>query len=382
MGQSLEASLPVRQMPHCIGSRLEELALLQSAASPILPLVTPKTTIRDTMSIIDRCGKGIALVVDEQQRLLATVTDGDIRRAILRGTDLDQAVIQLKQVPSKATPVTAVVGTPDGELISLMQAGGVRQVPLLDQDGKVCDLAVMHNLLRQTELPVTGVIMAGGYGRRLMPLTATIPKPMLPVNGRPLLEHMLDKLCKAGIRSVNVTTHYLSDNIVQYFKDGSGFGVHLNYVEETEPLGTAGALAKMPAGTDPLLVINGDILTGVDIRAMLDFHTEHSAHLTVGVRQYDIEVPFGVVETDGVKITRITEKPVLRHFINAGVYMIDRGLCRLVPVDRHFDMPDLIDAAIQAGGTVISFPVREYWLDIGRIEQYQRADADVAEGII
>ena len=359
--------------------------MLQSAATPILPLITTKTSIRDTMSIIDRCAKGIALVVDEQQHLLATITDGDVRRAILRGVDLEQPIIQLKPAQSKTElvpPVTAAIGTSDAELISLMQAGGVRQVPLLDGDGRVCDLAVMHNLLKQTELPVTGVIMAGGYGKRLMPLTATVPKPMLPVNGRPLLEHMLDKLRQAGIRSVNVTTHYLSDSIVQHFKDGSGFGVQLNYVQETEPLGTAGALAKMPAGADPLLVLNGDILTGVDVRAMLDFHTEHGANLTVGVRQYDIEVPFGVVETDGVKVTKITEKPVLRHFINAGIYMIDRALCRFVPVDCHFDMPDLIAAVIQSGGLVISFPVCEYWLDIGRIEQYQRADADVAEGII
>lgn len=358
---------------------------MQPATSPILPLVMPQTSVRDTMATIDRCAKGIALVVDEQQHLLATVTDGDIRRAILLGSDLDQPIIHLKQAQFKASlpkPVTAVLGMPDAELIAIMQSRGVRQVPLLNADGRVCDLAVMHNLLKQTELPLTAVIMAGGYGKRLMPLTATVPKPMLPVNGRPLLEHMLDKLRQAGIRSVNVTTHYLSDSIVQHFRDGSDFGVQLNYVQEAEPLGTAGALAKMPTGTDTLLVLNGDILTGVDVRAMLDFHTEQGAHLTVGVRQYDIEVPFGVVETEGVRVTSITEKPVLRHFINAGIYIVDRIQCGLVPVDRHFDMPELIAAVIQSGGTVISFPIREYWLDIGRIEQYQRADADVTKGII
>jgi dTDP-glucose pyrophosphorylase len=359
--------------------------VLVQGALPNLPLVTQETSIRDTMSVIDRCGKGIALVVDDQKRLVTTITDGDIRRAILAGIDLDHPVIRSRKAPAgndQVQAVTAPQGTADAELINLMQIAGVRQIPLLDEEGKVCDLAVLHKLLKQTELPVAGVIMAGGYGKRLMPLTESVPKPMLPVNGRPLLERMLDKLRIAGIQSVSVTTHYLSDTIVDHFKDGSDFGIQLNYVKETEPRGTAGALARVPPGKDPLLVMNGDILTGIDIRAMLDFHNEHDAHLTVGVRQYDIEVPFGVVETNGVKVTRITEKPVLRHFINAGIYMINRDVCRLVPTDRYFDMPDLIAAAVQAGQTVISFPIREYWLDIGRIDQYQRADADVAEGII
>jgi dTDP-glucose pyrophosphorylase len=353
--------------------------------SPGLPLVTIQTSIRDAMAVIDQHGKGITLVVDEQQHLLAAVTDGDIRRAILAGISLDQPVMRLKQaqhdVPS-APPITASLGTTEAEILNLMQAHVVRQVPLLDQDGRVCELAVLDDLLQETELRVTGVIMAGGYGKRLMPLTETLPKPMLPVNGRPMLEHLVDKLQRAGIRSVNVATHYLSDSIVKHFQDGSEFGVRLNYFPEAEPLGTAGALAKMSSGTDPLLVINGDILTGLDIRAMLQYHREHNAQLTVGVRQYDIEVPFGVVETDGVKVTRIAEKPVLRHFINAGIYLVNPAMCRLVPENRYFDMPDLIEAVIASGATVISFPVREYWLDVGQLEQYQKAEADVAKGMV
>jgi dTDP-glucose pyrophosphorylase len=334
------------------------------------------------MSVIDECRKGIALVVDEQQRLVATITDGDIRRAILSGVDLAQPVMCLKQESQNLSPITAPVGSSETVILALMQAHVIRQVPILDQEGRVCDLAVIDDLLEEIELPVTGVIMAGGYGRRLMPLTESVPKPMLPVNGRPLLEHMLDKLRRAGIRSVNLTTHYLNDSIVNHFHDGSGFDMRLSYFRETEPLGTAGALAKMSSGTDPLLVINGDILTGVDIRAMLHYHREHNSHLTVGVRQYDIEVPFGVVETDGVKVVRIAEKPVLRHFINAGIYFVDPAMCRLVPENRYFDMPDLITAVIASGFTVISFPVREYWLDIGKLEHYQKAEADVAKGIV
>jgi dTDP-glucose pyrophosphorylase/CBS domain-containing protein len=352
---------------------------------PNLPLVSLTASVRETMAVIDAYAKGIAVVVDDERRLLATITDGDIRRALLAGLDVDEAVIRLIPWylnPTANPPITAPIDTSDAVLLSLMQDHSIRQIPLLDLDGRVCGLAVLHDLLRQSELPVTGVIMAGGFGKRLRPLTDDVPKPMLPLNGRPLLEHMLSKLRQAGIRSVSVTTHYLSKNIIQHFKDGSEFGVNLSYIEEAEPLGTAGALAKLSAETAPLLVLNGDILTGVDFRAMLDFHRENDAKLTVGVRQYGIEVPFGVVETDGVRVTAIAEKPVLRYLINAGIYMVDPSICKLIPMDRRCDMPDLIEAAIAAGQTVISFPVREYWLDIGRIEQYQKAKVDVAKGLV
>jgi dTDP-glucose pyrophosphorylase/CBS domain-containing protein len=359
---------------------------LKSNSLPTLPLVSPRASIRDAMAVIDQSGKGIAIVVDDRQKLQATITDGDIRRAILAGVNLDSPALTLKKGQEtynpQTPPVTASVGSTEAELVELMARHSVRQVPLLDSEGRVCDLAVLHDLVKQPDLPVRGVIMAGGFGKRLMPLTETLPKPMLPVNGRPLMEHMLDKLRQAGIRSVNVTTHYLSDSIVQHFKDGSAFGLDLNYIQEQEPLGTAGALARVSVGDEPLLVLNGDILTGVDVRAMLDFHRENHADLTVGVRQYDIEVPFGVVETDGIRITGIAEKPVLRHFVNAGIYMVNPPTCRLVPADRRFDMTDLIAAVLADRGIVISFPISEYWLDIGKLEHYQQAAIDVAKGIV
>lgn len=346
-----------------------------------LPLVSEEYSIRSAMEVIDRHAKGIAVVVDKAGRIVATVTDGDIRRAILAGVDLNHPVTRLQR-PGQGRPVVAHMGTPQNELLALMERHSVRQVPLTDDTGRVSGLAVMHEILSQSELPITGVIMAGGYGKRLLPLTESIPKPMLPVNGRPLLEHTLSKLRQSGVRSVNLATHHLSESIVEHFKDGSEFGVELKYFQETEPLGTAGGLAKMTGGTEPLLVINGDVLTNLNVRAMLDFHREHQAWLTVGVRQYDIEVPFGVVETAGVRITGIQEKPVLRHFINAGIYMTDRRVCAFIPEGKRFDMTDLISAVIDAGRPVISFPIREYWIDIGFIEQYQKAELDLATGIV
>lgn len=354
---------------------------LTHGAGDSLPTVTAQDPIRKVMEVIDRFAKGIALVVDDANRLQSTVTDGDVRRAILAGVNLDDPVSQLHK-SGQAAPVVARTESSDGELLALMAQHSVRQIPLVDKSGRVCRLAVLHDMLQQNDLPVTGVIMAGGFGKRLMPLTESVPKPMLPVNGRPLLEHTLSKLRQSGIRTVNVATHHLSQHILDHFQDGSKFGLHLHYYQEAEPLGTAGGLAKMVNGVEPLLVINGDVLTSVDVRAMLDFHREHHASLTVGVRQYDIEVPFGVLETNGVRVTGVHEKPVLRHFINAGVYMLDRSVCALVPDGRRFDMTDLIAEVIKSGNVVISFPIREYWIDIGRIEQYQKAELDMAAGMI
>ena len=352
---------------------------------PNLPLIALETSVRDTMSVIDSHAKGIAVVVDQERRLLATITDGDIRRALLAGIDVDQPVIRLMPWYPNANPnppITARIGTSEAELLSLMHDHSIRQIPLLDQDGCVYELAVKDDLLNQFEMPVAGVIMAGGFGTRLRPLTEDVPKPMLPINGRPLLEHMLSKLRQAGIRSVSITTHYLGKNIIEHFKDGSEFGVNLRYIEETAPLGTAGSLGKMSAETNPLLVLNGDILTGVDFRAMLDFHHENKAKLTVGVQQYRVGIPFGVLETEGVCVKSIVEKPVFRYLVNAGIYLVDPSICNLVPADRRFDMTDLIEAVIESGDKVISFPVREYWLDVGRPEQYLKAEADVSKGLV
>jgi dTDP-glucose pyrophosphorylase len=335
------------------------------------------------MSLIDECSKGIALVVDEERRLIGTVTDGDIRRAILAGMDLDlpvQKLLEQRASTPYTRPITAPVGTSDAELLRLMNKHSVRQIPLLDEYGRVVNLVSLTDLVREYELPLTAVVMAGGYGTRLRPLTEEVPKSMLPVGGRPLLELIIEQLRQAGIRRVNLTTHYKGELIAQHFGYGRDFGVEIRYVKEDQPLGTAGALSLLDASDEPLLVINGDILTRVDFRAMLDFHREQEADMTVAVRQYEFRVPYGVIETDGVVITDISEKPVVRYFINAGIYLLNPGVCRFVPNGQPYDMPDLIKRLVTEGYRVVSFPIREYWLDIGRIEDYQKALADAENG--
>ncbi|MBU0518267.1 nucleotidyltransferase family protein [bacterium] len=346
-------------------------------------LLTTEATIRDAMTAIDQNRKGIVLLVDEQRHLKKTVTDGDIRRAILMGIDLDsplELLLQDQQKIADSKPVTALLGIGIEELLLLMQQHRIRQIPILDDDDRVVDLATMDELLPNAELPLHAVIMAGGYGKRLRPLTEDLPKPMLPVGDRPLLERTIARLRSSGIRRVQISTHYMKDKITDYFGDGEAFGVELNYVTEEQPLGTAGALGLMEISEDPVLVMNGDILTQVDFRAMLDFHCHHDADMTIAVRQYGVEVPYGVVETDGVNVRRIVEKPTMKNFINAGIYLLSPDAHRRIPHSRRFDMPELIDMLIQEERTVICFPVREYWKDIGQFEDYHQAEADFARG--
>lgn len=332
-------------------------------------------SIDDAVRCIDHNTKGIALVVDTDRKLVGTITDGDVRRWILRGLSLDRPILEMlgtkKSLHPK--PVTARSGTDHATLLKLMQDLLVRQVPLLDDEERVLDLATLDDLLPNQSLPVQAVIMAGGFGTRLMPLTENLPKPMLPVGDRPLMESIIDQLRRAGIHRVNVTTHYERDKIKSYFGDGENFGVGLHYVDEDEPLGTAGALSLMASPTEPLLVINGDIQTQVDFRAMLQFHREHEVDMTVAVRKYAVDVPYGVVECEGVLVKGLQEKPQLSFFVNAGIYLLEPSVHAVIPNGRNFHMTELIQRLIAAGRPVASFPVREHWLDIGRHADYAAA---------
>jgi dTDP-glucose pyrophosphorylase/CBS domain-containing protein len=339
--------------------------------------------LRDAITAINHNERGIALVVDGEQRLLGTITDGDIRRAILDGKGLTTPVVELlAQRAASPYPeaITAREGTDPSELLRLMKDGFVKQLPILNDRDQVVDLVTMEDLLPDDALPIQAVIMAGGYGTRLSPLTKDVPKPMLPVGDRPLMEHTVEQLKRVGIKNVSITTHYLTEQISKYFGDGSEFGIEIKYIKEEHPLGTAGALGLMEAPDEPLLVINGDILTRVDFRAMLDFHRKHGADLTVGVRQYEMEVPYGVLDCEGPNVVRLSEKPRHSFLVNAGVYLLDSSVHGYVPHQEHFNMTDLIDRLLEENRKVVSFPILEYWLDIGHPRDYEQAQEDVENG--
>lgn len=343
-------------------------------------LVHPNQTIRETISAIDRGAAGIALIVDKERRLIGTVSDGDVRRAILDAVDLNAPATKLLDYHSDVyrEPTTAPVGTDRAELLRLMQAKSIRQIPLLDEKGRVIDVALLSDLIQRPSLPLSAVVMAGGYGTRLRPLTKKTPKPLLPVGDTPVLERIVKQLQEAGITDIVITTYYQANKIMKYLGDGSRYGVHIRYTLEEKPMGTAGALSLIeePLST-PFLVMNGDILTRLDFRALLDFHRETGAVMTMCVKQYGMQVPYGVVEVEGGDVVGLSEKPSFNFFINAGIYLLEPHLQRLIPRGQPYDMTDLVQQLLDAGERVVCFPIREYWLDIGRLEDYQKACEDV-----
>jgi dTDP-glucose pyrophosphorylase len=341
--------------------------------------ICEKNTLREAMECIDLSGKGIALVIGDDRKLLFTITDGDLRRAVLNGLDLNLTVSEWAKKRTEhgnLSPVMMPLNTPPSELLRRMQDEDLRHIPLLDAEGRLADLAMLSEMVIGDTPDLSAVIMAGGFGARLRPLTEDLPKPMLPVGDKPMMEHIINQLHTAGIRQVNITTHYKPETIVDHFGNGERFGLGIHYVNEDRPLGTAGALGLMEPWDSTLLVINGDILTRLNFQAMLSFHRENKAVMTVGVRSYETQIPFGVVDLDGVSITRLTEKPVIKNFVNAGVYLLEPEVYRIIPKQQRIDMTDVINRLLAQKTKVVSFPISEYWQDIGQHGDYQKARDD------
>jgi len=331
----------------------------------------------EALRLIDANGEGVVVVIDDDRRLVGIVTDGDIRRAILAGADFAEPVARFLERKSDTAwdhPLTAELGTAHDQLLSLMSVRLIRHLPLVDDDGRLAGLALKSELEAERELPVSAVVMAGGFGARLRPMTDAAPKPMLKIGDKPVIEHVVGQLRDSGVRDVCITTHYRADQIRDHLGDGTGHGVDVRYTFEEKPLGTAGALAMLAGTQRPLLVVNGDVLTGVDYRAMLSFHREQEAELTVGVHRYAVPVPFGVVEAEGPRVRGIVEKEA-SIFINAGIYLLEPTVLDHIPSGERIDMTEVITKLVVADAVVVSFPIHEDWIDIGTVEDFARAGA-------
>jgi dTDP-glucose pyrophosphorylase/CBS domain-containing protein len=341
-------------------------------------VISPTASITEAIAQLDKAGTGALVLCSGGTKLFGLLTDGDIRRAVLRGIPLDSACEHIA-IRNPATTQATISAT---NALHLMNQRDIHHLPVVDAEGNVVDLILRKDIVAEVQLNLSAVVMAGGYGKRLLPLTEQVPKPMLPVGDRPLLERTIEQLRRSGIRDVSLITHYLADSIEQYFGDGRSFGVRLNYVQEDHPLGTAGGLKLMKKPTRPFLVINGDILTGLSFETMHDYHRKNGAEITLGVRKYEVKVPFGVVECEDIRITQIKEKPSLTFFVNAGIYLLEPSVYDYIPEGQHFNMTDLIQKLLDSGRLVVSFPIMEYWLDVGQHEDYRRAQEDVRSGKI
>ncbi len=329
-------------------------------------------SVRDAVIVIDRSTTQVALVT-RNNKLVGVVTDGDVRRGILNGVSLDTSVAEIMSKGFFSMPPQAS----NREVLALMKKYDLRHVPILEPDGDLIRLVCLSDFQSQATIPNPVLIMAGGEGRRLLPLTQNLPKPMIEVAGRPLLEIIFQQCIDAGFHEFFFSVKYLKEQIMDYFSDGSKWGVSISYLEEDQPLGTAGALSLLPTKPSfPILLINGDVLTRVDFRTLLQFHNDNKALATLCIRECETKIPFGVARTDGMELVEIEEKPVIKNQVNAGLYVLSPDLLDLVPKNLFLDMPNLLNSALRQGHRVTAFPVHEYWLDIGQPDTLARAHGE------
>ncbi len=331
--------------------------------------VSEETSIIETIRVIGDGSLQLALVCRDG-RLLGTATDGDIRRAILASVPLDAPISSVMN----RSPITAPIGTSNLSALNLMRRHSIHQLPIVDAEGRVVDVKLIDDLALAKHSDHWVVLMAGGLGSRLKPLTDEIPKPLIRVGDRPILETVLSGFVKAGFGKFFISVNYKADMIREYFGDGSNWGVEISYLQENARLGTAGALSLLPERpNEPFFVMNGDLLTTVNFEQMLKYHREHQAFSTVCVREHSVTVPFGVVDFDDHRLLGIREKPTQKFFVNAGVYLLDPSVLDHLDGNEAVDMPTLIERTVIAGKPSVVFPLREYWIDVGRLDDLQRA---------
>lgn len=340
-------------------------------------VISQETGMRHAIEVIDSNGLKTAVVVTEEGKLVGIVTDGDIRRALLAGHGLDVAVQEFMT----QNPRSAKLGTEKSVLIGRLRHEQILHLPLVDEDGILRDLAYLpafeQLLYQENEV----VIMAGGLGTRLRPLTENIPKPLVTVGGRALIDIIVDNLVAQGLTNITLCVNYLGHMLEEHLGDGSKFGARFTFVREEERMGTAGALSLLPTTpTKSFFVMNGDILTTVDFQAMLDFHRASSAVATMAVNNHSYEVPFGVVEVSGRNLTKLTEKPKCNFLVNAGIYLLEPEVLEHVPPKQFFDMTNLFEHLIECKLSAAVFPVREPWLDVGRHEDLIKANDSFGDG--
>ncbi len=339
-------------------------------------VIFPETSLGEVIAKIDKSALQVAVVLNPDQTLAGILTDGDIRRAILAGKSLDVSVSEVMNPRPTAVPMSM----PRSKMLTLMRRKTLHHLPLTDENHRLVGLATLDDLIGAVDHPNWVILMVGGLGTRLHPLTKECPKPLLKVGGKPILEIIIESFAEQGFKQIFLSVNYKAEMIQDYFGEGNRWGIQVSYIHEKERLGTAGALSLLPERpTTPMIVMNGDILTRTSFDSLLKFHEAQDAVATMAVREYDFQVPYGVVRMDGSKIEAIEEKPLQRFFVNAGIYVLSPEVLKYIPKDAFFDMPTLFENLIAANQATAAYPLREYWLDIGRMSDLERANQQLIE---
>ena len=337
-------------------------------------ILKQSNTMQDAVKVLDDEALGIVMIVNGDNKLIGTVTDGDIRRGLIKHLSMNTV---LSEVMFRE-PTVATIDDDSNKILMQMKVLGLMQIPLLDKEKRVVGLETLHHMLSNNRRENPVFLMAGGFGKRLQPLTNNTPKPLLKVGAKPILESILEQFIEAGFYNFYISIHFKAEMVRDYFGDGSKWNVNIKYVFEESPLGTAGCLGLLPKNLPdmPILMMNGDLLTKVDFVELLNFHLHHGGDATMCVREYDLQVPYGVVKSKDHLITSIEEKPKHRFFVNAGIYVLNSSMFQDIDGKSYIDMPTLIQGTIDNSGQINMFPVHEYWLDIGHINQFEKAQED------
>jgi len=328
-------------------------------------LIKPNDSLEYAIKVLHEGGCRITLVVDERNKLLGTVTDGDIRRALINKLTMDSEIrLTMNNQPTKVSKSLS-----RQDLLSLMSSKGLMHMPIVDKDGALCGLETVQHLIEKQSYNNPVFLMAGGFGTRLYPLTKETPKPLLKVGDKPILDTIIEQFINFGFSNFYISTHYMSEKIKNNFSNKDLSNINIEFIDEDKPLGTAGSLGLLPKSISklPIIIMNGDLLTKVDFVHLLDFHQASKAEATMCVREYDFQVPYGVIEIEDHKIREIKEKPVHKFFVNAGIYILNHSLVQKVDGDTYLDMTDFLESELDTG-KVNAFPIHEYWLDIGQID--------------
>ena len=335
-------------------------------------ILQPTDTLDKAIHVLTKEALKIVMVSDECGQLIGTVTDGDVRRALIRHCDMDTRLVDVM----RKDPTTVAEKEDDAKILDLMKRKSFSQIPIIDSNNKIVGLKTIHNLIEGKKYDNPIFLMPGGLGSRLRPLTNDTPKPLLKVGTKPIMEIILEQFIESGFHQFFVSTYYKSEMLKDFFGNGSRWGASIEYIDEETPLGTGGALGLLPPIVSklPIIMMNCDLLTRLNFKHLLNYHKEHGGIATMCTRKYDFQVPYGVIETDGLHATSITEKPVYKSFVNAGIYVLEPSLIDAVEKGCYLDMPDLINTQLQNNQQVNTFPIHEYWLDIGRMEEFERAN--------
>jgi len=333
-------------------------------------LLDEKATIKQAFETIDKGALKIAIVVNKNKQVIGTISDGDIRRALLKNYTLDDSI---ENIYFK-TPFLANQNDSKQHIIKEAISRQLYQVPVVDKNNYLIDIVDIAKALKTRKRKNKVILMAGGLGTRLHPLTLDTPKPLLKVGDKPILQTIIEKFASSGFEDIILSVNYKANMIKEYFKDGKELGVNISYIQEEKRLGTAGALSLLEdIPKEPFFVMNADLLTNIDFENFLDFHMIQKSLATMAVRDQEYQIPYGVVTTQDSKILSIEEKPTYKYFVNAGIYLLSPEVLKYIPKDTFFDMPTLFDTLIKEQKNILSFPIHEYWLDIGRMEELQKA---------